>query len=1644
MTQRDDRALLTEASTSQQTLSSQPVVPDIPVITGVEESQSAAGDQEDKEELEFPHDLLPSLDFSSELNIWESSLGAHTSSGERKSEQVNPLLVGLQHHMDVGRPLVVLETRPHDSDPLLTDARPSPQPTATPYPSGRPLTPTPLGLLDKELQEAFQECEEQMASLGMLPPTEHHSNTHEVVHDVGKKTGDVMVNKPNESLSLPPVVVQPGHSNGGPGNRSTHGNNLNPFASADQRSDAQTQEAIVTTEAAIQTQENQSPLTNSQTCVGESCVESAPEEALVVVAVLPLTTPTMPEVMESNGEGESVRCDSLKRVATVETEESEETAGEKDLGGIDERLSSADGEGEGILDSPPQLSLICSQGKCSLAFSAKEGQATSEKSCSSKMPHNSVEDEMKGQRDTSVHSVNAETPPAEEGDREKEPLRRRGRGGGGEGGGEEVGEKGRLAREHSSFSQPEGSVSGVSSAETETCPPTDVAESQLKSQSWREPIATITESICTEQDRLSHPCQEQHGAAISPLPIHPEQSSSNTNAGVRADLKQNLISEEALSSGHACEESSITETEENYSQDLDSLIKPQPLTTSQQIPVERQTSNNQQVQPESSTTEARTAESAAEIQVQAQGQSNSGSPTMSGVGVYVSANRGGSNRVHFADTVKQDSTSTVALRNKSVSAMDCASLPPLTVHESLHHPVEESFIFPDFLGVKKPEVPINTAPSKDEPAKQSSADFPKPQKDGQLDKGGLETKSIAVDQSGNNILVTNTVDLQLATKACMKQLPSPAEKNETGNKECFDLSQTAGSAVSNADHATVEQVSVKVLKQEEGKTEKSPINLDLSKEKELNKFCAESTDSVKSEQPQESPLISAVPEEKEGNQQPLSSCPELPADDVTCKPLNDVTELSAGQLSGVDLSLTPEAINLTCTASLQMNTSDPTYQLPTQSDQTPACGLVISDLMKATEGAKPTIHSAEQTKDESVTSEVTASDQSIPVIEQCATNPTFVLQPPGPMLSHLEFITDSDICPPEQTDKRCADGDSTKVSGELDGNKSGKKTQMSSAQDLTHTNVSVSADEADPKPEDRNYAEMSVTEFEESAIKNENVPFSQEENLSPLVKLPATLDVTDNVISLSQTEPDSIAIKPVVCETSIRDGLINESCPLSSDLPSNDDETKKDYMTEKQKMGDGQNGQTWMQFEEDKKQSGEATMDNDKKTAISSKLQTGKGGTTPQQSDEPDKEVAGEFRDNLQPPHEHKVEKSESPVRDITEEGERNSEIASKSETETSSLSSPTRPAGSSEDTVRTEVESGSEPHTVYDPSLSQTPTATLERSTDSNTAQDLNAALSQSQSASDPNYFAQQQEQQQQECLGSRHPTEELSGGCLKGVEETQALLPGVKGVAEEGDGSIGSLCQRESRDELTCDDSGGRAGVIGLEREDREGAGAVKGLTRFMCLPAAVLSKCPEDLASLEKPNDQVSLSKPVDVIVVKPIVAASQSEGKPLDEAPARMSPVQGPSANAEAADVLDSPAPKPTPQEPETNWIKALKEAASQSQGEQVQTAETLRPLPSLESPQLEFHTPTEEIAAPLTQEEIPPPEQAAEKTTEIPPLVKKPVDLPEPLKKSADLPEPTQQVVELSEPTQSTREELSEPTKKEEEPSGELPEPEGES
>lgn len=76
---------------------------------------------------------------------------------------------------------------------------------------------------------------------------------------------------------------------------------------------------------------------------------------------------------------------------------------------------------------------------------------------------------------------------------------------------------------------------------------------------------------------------------------------------------------------------------------------------------------------------------------------------------------------------------------------------------------------------------------------------------------------------------------------------------------------------------------------------------------------------------------------------------------------------------------------------------------------------------------------------------------------------------------------------------------------------------------------------------------------------------------------------------------------------------------------------------------------------------------------------------------------------------------------------------------------------------------------------------------------------------------------------------------------------------------------------------------------------------------------------------------------------------------------------------------------------------------------------LRPLPSLESPQVEFVTPTEEIPSALISDKvILPPEEAEENAAQssCPSAVKRPDDLPKPLEK-VDLPEPIKYLADLT-------------------------------
>ncbi|XP_043993164.1 uncharacterized protein tacc2 isoform X2 [Gambusia affinis] len=2001
----DNQAVLTEASTYQ------PVLPEVPVITGVEEGRGSA-DQEDQEELEFPHDLLPSLDFSSEFNIWESSLGrAHSGSDGKKCELVNPLLVGLQHHMDVGGPLQVLDRRPDGTQPVIPDVHSSPQPG--------PLTPSPTNFLDQELQMAFQECEEQMASLGMLS-----SKESEMTQDVGgTATNEGMVNESSKSFSPLPVAVQPGHSNRARGNESTHGNSeaaqsqmdtvvfsfrdyilgkennsrktemenkveanqsmekcselkskrevneqeeksdtnkespkeqrnlktlnehvalsltteinssnncdtemieesprgipeavtlwkentndefninvcteesnglasrskketdeqrednqsrsksekqfgqnkeakkkkhkkkkkieksaesdqeaktelwqsktekrtlslsyvgthtdlaenaasvseldselltcgeetdykqlLNPLgmqksspqsnldhltASAcspdsmqflsqgthqsenhnnmymnvnDQSSEceqhvteggngihstsatnlqtaatrqgdssekgwnAQRQEAIVTTETKIPTAEDQSVLSNSRTCVGDGCVESGLGNAVIVVNTLPWTTPTLSEVIESEGEGESVSRDLQETVGTVAVAESEEGAGEGKLDGRADYPASVDVKRDKLQESPHLVSLICSQGNCTLPFSSKEGETDCEERCSSKMPRNLAEAEIKGLREACIHSTDTEISPAEETDAEKELLFSEGctntfgldfqdHSGahlerseeGGERKGGEVGEKGGLAGEHNLPSQLKGSAGGVSSVKTGASLPSDVAESQLKSPCQGEAIATIPES--SEEECFYH---KQHDLTVLPLPSYSEQqqNSSNIDGEIKTEPIQELVSEEALSLEQPCQISIIAERNCNHIFQL--FTSPQPLNTSQRS--EQQATLDQQVGPCS--IEEKTPESTANT------QSESGSPNMTGRGVLLCTSSGG-NRVHFADDVNFKLSSSETLTNMPVLGLDCASLPPLTVHETLHHPVTEaSYTFLNHLSFDMPENSTSKGLMKDEEEMRGSNEV---QEKRTAISGEGNTNKIALDHDHHD---KNAIHLKGMAEAegYSKQLFSP-----TGGKQMDKEEHDIDSETRNLGETTC-------------------LQEDLSSKHDA----------------------AVTLEEKEVNQQNVSE-----ADPTTCsgsKPL------------------------------------EPSSQ-PSCLDETPQTGPVFTDVMKSTEVLMDGFTG--------LTKEETGSVSNSPI----------ALQPPGPMMSHLEFITDCDVSFPENIDSRSTDEDCTSVSREVACYQGGEMSQMSLVENLNHRSASLRTDETYQGLKDRDCAEHSDDELLISRTKNLNNPCSQVENLTVAAQSSAADDVlskekSGNIMPTCLDKPDSTII-----ETSNRDDLACINYPTNETYVN----TENDSMGEKKKLKE------------------DITMDNQEEVADNKMQQIEKT--------DPDKEAVFVGTAVLQPQRKHNMETESSPT-EIANEEESNKSFPSKCGSKASSTSSRI-----SERFLPPELESNTDTQTVYDQSLRQIVTAVLECSSETDTAPDLSPTFGQSQDLQDLNSFAQEPEQREQ-CLGSTHSTEEMSGGTAdskekicnwtqpaspeEGVCSDQSLFESVNkdelfrfavkeevtsGISVDLNGSengadgkasvysglvtvcsqVGEIMQRldvnidpsleldesnrntkpeqitnmdqhrtcemlknsaasvefastsasqhsvsskvstdsqdthissanqadkvypkgfstrqnvgeaETRGEdfsaasakesqwgdikdaelQSCNKTSDtdssqvvqtaikssndeeipkedKAGLI-EEREQRglqvadsdknarkqvisnlndkesgtesesslfnndlpqsstktpawssEGVVSCTMETEIDCsvidktstgaiIPSVVISTTIPSPDESEKHHDQVAFSKPQDIAEVKPPATASWRDAKPLEKTPACCSLVE--------ENISESPDPEQGSQEPETNWIQALKDAASLSQSEQVNTQDALRPLPSLESPQVEFVTPTEEIPSALISDEvILPPEETEENAAQssYPSAVKRPGDLPKPLEK-VDLPEPIKYLADLT-------------------------------
>lgn len=784
-----------------------------------------------------------------------------------------------------------------------------------------------------------------------------------------------------------------------------------PSASSDQGSDAEMQDAVVTNRAVRPPQKDQRPPLDSQVCVGEDGVKGALEEAVVAVAALPLTTPTMRVLMESEGEGESVRRDSLKGVATVAFIEGEKAVGEESLKGKDNCVSDGIGTEKGRLLDGPQLSLIPSQETCSLAFSAT-GQHTSKESCSSKMPHNVVEAETKGQKNICNTDIEISSPEGQAGGEEAlflEAFNSTSPCGlltgpdcldhsavsleaAEEGGEEDMKHKGGLASEHIIFSQPEGCVGGVSSAETEMCPPTDVAESLLKPQYWSEQIPTITESLCIEKDHSSQCWQEQQTAADLPPSAPSERSSSRTNGEVSTEGALNVISVEAQPSMDAtCEESSIRQEEKTRIH-----VIPLHQTTSPGTSIKQEPNDIQQVAPECGTFEARTAKASSELQVQVP----KGKEAMSSVGLHVCDDSGSKNKMHFED-----------VKNLPVLATDFDSLPPLTVRESLQHPVvETSYIFQDFLNNNKAEISTSVADREDEPPTQRPPG------------GGPRIKEQRINLNDDNAnLKTNTLDSKSMDETPSELLQCTSNKNQN-DEEYLALTQNV---IGEPDHLKVEPLPDNVL--------------DLLGVEEVSDKLP-----VESELPLSLPAEGDVPVdfEKRESSQNLPLCPAPPADgdDDACRHLENVfTEVSDLQLTDGVTGAAAEIATITYTDA----------QPPTQLDEPTLSGFDPSDPLKAT------FEDNVYLQEDAPASDMSASHQLVSASEESASDHAFVLQPSGPMLNHLEVIADCNISTPEKTDAFKADGGVMEVPGK----ESGELSMMSVPQeDIGNRNDTAETD----------------------------------------------------------------------------------------------------------------------------------------------------------------------------------------------------------------------------------------------------------------------------------------------------------------------------------------------------------------------------------------------------------------------------------------------------------------------------------------------------------------------------------------------------------------------------------------------------------
>ncbi|XP_061815810.1 uncharacterized protein tacc2 isoform X3 [Nerophis lumbriciformis] len=187
-----------------------------------------------------------------------------------------------------------------------------------------------------------------------------------------------------------------------------------------------------------------------------------------------------------------------------------------------------------------------------------------------------------------------------------------------------------------------------------------------------------------------------------------------------------------------------------------------------------------------------------------------------------------------------------------------------------------------------------------------------------------------------------------------------------------------------------------------------------TKQEEVREKCELNMDSIeprKLDMPDEIKSDGCVVDEIE-----CSSCVPA-ASNVFCKPIDYVfTESPDIQLSTeTDGNSNAETGVLSCSVPPQTKPRDLSCQLPPKIDKVPADALSSIDPIESRIDRKSEAP-VQLIRDESEISEVAAPERSIPVSKQCVSNPLLMLQPTGPMLSHLEVVDGCDVTLPDCDD----------------------------------------------------------------------------------------------------------------------------------------------------------------------------------------------------------------------------------------------------------------------------------------------------------------------------------------------------------------------------------------------------------------------------------------------------------------------------------------------------------------------------------------------------------------------------------------------------------------------------------------------------